>query len=120
MPKHFADFQEMKYNEPEKWEKLQRKYQDTQLQEKIRSKDYPKQIEEGKQGKHILGHNNYIERQELSDNRYKRNPGSVNSMLARVKFKETDKGNWNHKEVVTMRKNMGFTRILKETNFDRH
>lgn len=22
MPKHFADFQEMKYNEPEKWEQL--------------------------------------------------------------------------------------------------
>ena len=35
VPKRLADFQEMKYNNPEKWKKLQLKYQDIQLQTKI-------------------------------------------------------------------------------------
>lgn len=113
MPKHFADFQEMKYNEPEKWEKLQRKYQDTQLQEKIRSKDYPKQIEEGKQGKHILGHNNYIDGRSYLTTDIKETKDLVNKYAGTGKIQRDRQGHWNHKEVVTMRKNIGVYKDLK-------
>ena len=113
MPKHFADFQEMKYNEPEKWEKLQRKYQDTQLQEKIRSKDYPKQIEEGKQGKHILGHNNYIDGRSYLTTDIKEAQDLVNKYAGTGKIQRDRQGHWNHKEVVTMRKNIGVYKDLK-------
>ena len=113
MPKYFADFQEMKYNEPEKWEKLQRKYQDTQLQEKIRSKDYPKQIEEGKQGKHILGHNNYIDGRSYLTTDIKEAQDLVNKYAGTGKIQRDRQGHWSHKEVVTMRKNIGVYKDLK-------
>lgn len=59
VPKDFAKFHDLKYNDPKKWEKIQISYEDTKLKEKIRSDDINKTIHSGKQGKHIPGHNNY-------------------------------------------------------------
>lgn len=60
MPKTFDKFQELKYTDISKWEELKLAYKDKGLQEKIR-RDYNLTVLEGKQGKHIIGHNNYIE-----------------------------------------------------------
>ncbi|MDY3812736.1 MAG: phage minor capsid protein, partial [Candidatus Copromonas sp.] len=59
VPKDFAKFRELKYNNSEKWDKFHSLYQDDKLKKKIRSPEVNKTIEEGKQGKHILGHKNY-------------------------------------------------------------
>ena len=59
IPKDFAKFRELKYNNAEKWDKIHILYQDDKLKKKIRSPEVNKTIEEGKQGKHILGHKNY-------------------------------------------------------------
>lgn len=60
LPKTFDKFQELKYTDVSKWEELKLAYKDKGLQEKIR-RDYNLTVLEGKQGKHIIGHNNYIE-----------------------------------------------------------
>ena len=113
VPKRLADFQEMKYNNPEKWKKLQLKYQDIQLQTKIRSEDYPKQIEEGKQGKHILGHNNYIEGRSYLTVDTNEIQELINKYAGTGRLQRDGQGHWNHKEVVTMGKNIGVYRDLK-------
>lgn len=113
VPKRLADFQEMKYNNPEKWKKLQLKYQDIQLQTKIRSEDYPKQIEEGKQGKHILGHDNYIEGRSYLTVDTNEIQELINKYAGTGRLQRDGQGHWNHKEVVTMGKNIGVYKDLK-------
>ncbi len=65
-PKTFANFQEMKYNDVERWKQLKVDYADkigiySEEQAKQYINNVDKTISEGKQGKHIIGHNNYIE-----------------------------------------------------------
>ena len=103
----------MKYNNPEKWKKLQLKYQDIQLQTKIRSEDYPKQIEEGKQGKHILGHNNYIEGRSYLTVDTNEIQQLINKYAGTGRLQRDGQGHWNHKEVVAMGKNIGVYKDLK-------
>ena len=113
MPKHFADFQKMKYNEPEKYENLKLVYQDAKLQEQIRSESYPKSIEEGKQGKHILGHNNYIEGRSYLTIDIKELQSLVNKYAGTGELQRDRQGHWNHKEVVAIGKNIGVYKDLK-------
>ena len=113
MPKHFADFQEMKYNELEKYENLKLAYQDAKLQEQIRSESYPKSIEEGKQGKHILGHNNYIEGRSYLTIDIKELQSLVNKYAGTGELQRDRQGHWNHKEVVAIGKNIGVYKDLK-------
>ena len=113
MPKHFADFQEMKYNESEKYENLKLAYQDAKLQEQIRSEGYPKSIEEGKQGKHILGHNNYIEGRSYLTIDIKELQSLVNKYAGTGELQRDRQGHWNHKEVVAIGKNIGVYKDLK-------
>lgn len=58
--KTFDKFQDVKYNKISKYEELKLLYADIELKNKIRN-TYNLKILEGKQGKHILGYNNYIE-----------------------------------------------------------
>lgn len=60
VPKTFDGFQNLKYNTISEWANTKLLYADKRLQNKIRN-TYNLEILEGKQGKHILGHNNYIE-----------------------------------------------------------
>lgn len=58
LPKTFDDFQNLKYNDGEKWEELKLLYQDEKLKENIRE-NYNLSIHQGSQDKHIVGTNNY-------------------------------------------------------------
>lgn len=60
MPRSLDKFQDLKYNEGSEWVKLKISYENKLLQKEIRE-TYNLKIHEGRQGKHILGHNNYIE-----------------------------------------------------------
>lgn len=81
--------------------------QDEKLRRELRSDDTPKNIESGKQGKHIKTHNNYIpgrsyliitesEAQEL-----------VNRYAGTEWIQRDGKGNWTHKEIITSDKMIG-------------
>lgn len=51
-------FQDLKYNDVESFKHLRTQLKDKKLQTEIQYDKYNKTILEGKQGKHILGHNN--------------------------------------------------------------
>lgn len=64
--KSFEEFQDMKYNSISEWKNLKAQYSDTLgITTEEKAKQYisniDKTVNEGKQGKHIIGHNNYIE-----------------------------------------------------------
>lgn len=59
VPNNIADFQNLKYNDADSWTRLQQAYKDRPIRNRIQSDAQPKVIDEGKQGKHILGDNNY-------------------------------------------------------------
>ncbi len=58
VPKTLEKFVEIKYNGDNTINDLKLAYKDKKLQDKIRN-EYNLTILEGKQGKHIIGHNNY-------------------------------------------------------------
>lgn len=60
MPVSVAKFQDMKYNDSERYDELKLNYKDKKLQQEIRSGAYNLKIN-GQQNKHILGHHDYIE-----------------------------------------------------------
>lgn len=74
VPKTLDKFIDVKYNDGEKYAELKQLYRDRKIQNKIRN-EYNLIIHEGKQGKHIVGHNNYktgrsymtISSQEMQD-----------------------------------------------------
>ena len=61
IPDSLDKFQNMKYNEAEKWEEISTSYKDLVLKEKIKSANYIKTIKLGQQRKHIRGTNEYTE-----------------------------------------------------------
>lgn len=60
MPTSLSKFQDMKYNDVEKFNDLKLHFKDSKLQKGI-TESYNLTLREGQQGKHILGHNNYLE-----------------------------------------------------------
>lgn len=57
-PRSFGEFQELKYNYKDSWKALKLEYEDEKLKIAIKTQ-YNLKINDGRQGKHILGHNNY-------------------------------------------------------------
>lgn len=57
-PRSFKAFQELKYKNEVGWKSLITEYKDESLRTAIKTK-YNLKINDGRQGKHILGHNNY-------------------------------------------------------------
>lgn len=91
MPKTFDEFRQLKYNNRDGWDRLKLRYKDQKLCDRIR-RDYNLQIHGGRQGKHIIGHNNYggksyllpdIDPQEL-----------VNRYAGSGEIRRTDSGRW--------------------------
>lgn len=105
--KSFVQFQKMKYNEPEKWKKLYTDYMDAKLQQRIRSDEYNKQIEEGKQGKHIIGHNNYTEGRSYLTVSVEEAQELVNKYAGTGKIQRDRQNVWNNKETVDVGKDVG-------------
>lgn len=58
MPGTFDKFQDIKYNDKEEYERYKLEYKDERLKQNIRS-SFNLTINEGRQGKHIKGHNSY-------------------------------------------------------------
>ncbi|MFM1581220.1 polymorphic toxin type 50 domain-containing protein [Helcococcus bovis] len=102
----FEEFEKIKYNKSEEYEKLKVDYRDEKLRERI-GETYNLNIHEGRQGKHILGHNNYegksylleeIDPQEL-----------INKYALTGEFRRVNVyGKWTNKEFITANEYIGY------------
>lgn len=101
VPKDFAKFRELKYNNSEKWDKIHILYQDDKLKKKIRSPEVNKTIEEGKQGKHILGHKNYKDGRSYLKVSAEEAQRLVDQYAGTGQIKRDSKGHWTNKEFVS-------------------
>lgn len=101
IPKDFAKFRELKYNNAEKWDKIHILYQDDKLKKKIRSPEVNKTIEEGKQGKHILGHKNYKDGRSYLKVSVEEAQRLVDQYVGTGQIKRDSKGHWTNKEFVS-------------------
>lgn len=101
VPKDFAKFRELKYNNAEKWDKIHILYQDDKLKKKIRSPEVNKTIEEGKQGKHILGHKNYKDGRSYLKVSAAEAQRLVDQYAGTGQIKRDSKGHWTNKEFVS-------------------
>lgn len=101
VPKDFAKFRELKYNNSEKWDKFHSLYQDDKLKKKIRSPEVNKTIEEGKQGKHILGHKNYKDGRSYLKVSVEEAQRLVDQYAGTGQIKRDSKGHWTNKEFVS-------------------
>lgn len=107
IPEELDEFQRMKYTEGEKWKELHTKYLDKKLQDKIQSEDYQKSIEEGKQGKHLKNHNNYIEGRSYLNVTIEEAQELVKQYAGKGQIQRDSNNKWNHKEIVNVDKNIG-------------
>lgn len=101
VPKDFAKFRELKYNNSEKWDKFHSLYQDDKLKKKIRSPEVNKTIEEGKQGKHILGQKNYKDGRSYLKVSAEEAQRLVDQYAGTGQIKRDSKGHWTNKEFVS-------------------
>ncbi|HBI73624.1 MAG TPA: phage head morphogenesis protein [Lachnospiraceae bacterium] len=100
-------FQNLKYNNPKKWGSLNLAYKDQKLRNRIKSDEIPKEVIIGKQGKHIIGHNNYISGRSyvtISENEIQE---LVNQYAGTGKIQRDSKGNWINQEIVDFKKTVG-------------
>jgi phage head morphogenesis protein, SPP1 gp7 family len=111
-PRTLEEFQIIKYNDSNKWEKLQLSYKDNKLQTDIRN-NYNLQIHQGNQDKHIIGTNNY--KTELENGRRKSyllddiNPQElINKYAGTGKIKRDRNGKWTNKEFIEHTENIGY------------
>lgn len=100
VPKTFADFQDMKYNNSDKWESLKISYKDSVLQSSIKSGKYNLTLREGQQGKHLLWHNNYVEGKSYIDASMEEIQESITSNAGKGIISRDRKGNWDNTEVI--------------------
>ncbi len=109
IPKSFDKFQELKYNNNEEWNKLNLAYKDQNIRNHIKSDELPKEILIGKQGKHILGHNNYIEGRSYMSITSEEIQQIVNKYAGTGHILRDNKGQWNNKELIEASKILGVT-----------
>ncbi|MEW8955597.1 polymorphic toxin type 50 domain-containing protein, partial [Clostridium sp.] len=109
IPKSFADFQELKYNNINEWDKLELTYKDQNVRNHIKSDELSKEILIGKQGKHILGHNNYIEGRSYMGITTEELQQIVNEYAGTGNILRDNKGDWSNKELIEVDKTLGVT-----------
>lgn len=118
VPRTFAEFQNMKYNDIESWKNLKATYSDnlgitTEERAKTYISNINKAINSGKQDKHIQGSNNYIEGRSYLTISKDRAQELINKYAGKGTLEFSDSGNWNKKEIITVKEKIG---IVKNKN----
>lgn len=104
-PSTFEGFQAIKYGDG--YGALKVQYADARIQDRIKTGKTSTSVLAGKQGKHILGHNNYTEgRSYLNSNEDVQ--ALVNKYAGTGTIVRDASGKWAHKEVVTADHPIGF------------
>ncbi|MCH3972104.1 MAG: polymorphic toxin type 50 domain-containing protein [Oscillospiraceae bacterium] len=108
VPNRIADFQQLKYNDDDSWVRLQQAYKDQPIRNRIQSDAQPKVIDEGKQGKHILGHNNYQEGKSYLIISMNEAQKLVDKFAGTGEILRDRKGAWKHQESIQTDSIIGF------------
>ncbi|MFT8313185.1 MAG: phage minor capsid protein [Clostridium sp.] len=92
-----------------------------EIRDLIKSGKQPLNIEHGKQGKHILGHNNYIEGRSYLTIPEKEVQELVNKYAGKGTIRLNQNGKWDKKEIITVNKDIGvnvnnITKVESTTN----
>lgn len=110
-PKTLEEFQKLKYTNGEGWDDLKLSYKNKNLQNEIR-KSYNLDVLEGKQGKHILGHNNYIEGRSYLTISSTEVQELVNEYAGTGEILRDRNNKWTNKELIDIGKNVGMSLSL--------
>ncbi|MBE6051884.1 MAG: phage capsid protein [Clostridium sp.] len=78
-----------------------------EIRNKIKTGEQPLNIEEGKQGKHIKGHNNYIEGRSYLTISTDEAQELVNKYAGTGEIRLKQNGEWDNKEIIEVDKNIG-------------
>ncbi len=103
-PDTLDKFQDMKYN---KWEDLKLLYKNQKLRNRLGSDETSKTIHEGKQGKHILGHNNYISGRSYLTISQEEAQRLINKYAGTGTIQRDSNGRWSNKEHIICNKEIG-------------
>ena len=116
VPKTFDLFQQTKYNEDKtEYDALKLSYADKRLQKRIQS-SYNLTIHEGKQGKHILGHNNYIDGRSYITVSLDEAQQLVNKYAGTGEIQRDGNNKWIKQELIRADKDIGVVLNLKADN----
>lgn len=112
VPKTFANFQDLKYNNVDEWKKLKVDYFDVRgIYSERQAKEYinnvDKTINEGKQDKHIKGSNNYIEGRSYLTISKEEAQSLVNKYAGTGEVRITESKKWSKQEIISTDKIIG-------------
>lgn len=115
VPKTFAEFQDMKYNNVDSWKNLKAQYSDalgitTKERAQTYIKNVDKTINQSKQDKHILGSSNYSENKSYLTISKERAQELVNQYAGKGQINFNAKGIWDKREIITTNEQIGIVK----------
>ena len=115
MPTSLSKFQDMKYNDVEKFNDLKLHFKASKLQKGI-SESYNLTLREGQQGKHILGHNNYLEgRSYIVDASMKDIQECIKKHAGNGTINRYRNGDWDNTESIVDNSIVGYVLSIDKT-----
>lgn len=115
MPTSLSKFQDMKYNDVEKFNDLKLHFKDSKLQKGI-TESYNLTLREGQQGKHILGHNNYLEgRSYIVDASKKDIQECIKKHAGNGTINRYRNGDWDNTESIVDNSIVGYVLSIDKT-----
>lgn len=101
-------FQNLKYNDPDGYAVLKTAYADKKIQTRLQSNPAYTALHTGRQGKHILGHNNYTEGRSYLTISMDEAQELIKQYVGTGELKRDNSGKWTHKEFVTADRVIGY------------
>lgn len=115
MPTSLSKFQDMKYNDVEKFNDLKLHFKDSKLQKGI-TESYNLTLREGQQGKHILGYNNYLEgRSYIVDASMKDIQECIKKHAGNGTINRYRNGDWDNTESIVDNSIVGYVLSIDKT-----
>lgn len=115
MPTSLSKFQDMKYNDVEKFNDLKLHFKGSKLQKGI-TESYNLTLREGQQGKHILGHNNYLEgRSYIVDASMKDIQECIKKHAGNGTINRYRNGDWDNTESIVDNSIVGYVLSIDKT-----
>ena len=115
MPTSLSKLQDMKYNDVEKFNDLKLHFKDSKLQKGI-TESYNLTLREGQQGKHILGHNNYLEgRSYIVDASMKDIQECIKKHAGNGTINRYRNGDWDNTESIVDNSIVGYVLSIDKT-----
>ncbi len=104
-PKSFEAFQQVKYGDG--YTALKVQYADARIQDRIKTGKLNTTVQAGKQGKHLKGHNNFIEGRSYLTGNMDDAQKLIKKYAGKGEIRRDSKGKWTHKEFCTADKIIG-------------